>query len=99
MKQKIVAIAAIIFWGIACIKGNYSVVIRDSVDEVEEWGGLGEYRKIIEEYGYMLGNDNRGFIPEKWEYVYKDLFYIGKYEGVLYYTMVDITGEDRKSVV
>ncbi len=48
MKQKIVAIAAIIFWGIACIKGNYSVVIRDSVDEVEEWGELGEYRKIIE---------------------------------------------------
>ena len=58
MKQKIVAIAAIIFWGIACIKGNYSVVIRDSVDEVEEWSGLCEYRKIIEEYGYMLGNGN-----------------------------------------
>ncbi len=99
MKQKIVAIAAIIFWGIACIKGNYSVVIRDSVDEVEEWGGLGEYRKIIEEYGYMLGNDNRGFIPEKWEYVYKDLFYIGKYKGVLYYTMVDITGDGYPELI
>ena len=65
----------------------------------ENWDRTEEYRAVIEEYELMLKSENEGFIPNKWEYIYNALFYIGKRDGILYYALADLSGDGYPELI
>lgn len=105
VKKQIILKAVIILVSIsiACAKGDHCTAVEESADETgiqsEDRGGMGEYGAVIEEYEFMLRSENEGFIPDKWKYVYNELFYIGKCDGVLYYALEDISGDGYPELI
>ena len=105
MKKKVIVQTAIMF-GLACVTivyGTQCAAMKKMVDKVEaqgeNWDRTEEYRAVIEEYELMLKSENEGFIPNKWEYIYNALFYIGKRDGILYYALADLSGDGYPELI
>lgn len=105
MKKNVIVKAAIMFIFVCIVNvcGTQCAAMKKTADKTEIQGKDRDeaevYRAVIEEYELMLKSENKGFIPDKWKYVYNTLFYIGRNDGKLYYALADLSGDGYPELI